>query len=84
MPMESIPLATGDVFRHVSAGGGGYGDPFERDPLLVLADVVEDKVSIEAARRDYGVIIDPATLALDATATARLRAASIRQDAAAQ
>jgi N-methylhydantoinase B len=84
MPMEAIPLATGDVFRHVSAGGGGYGDPFERDPQLVLADVIEDKVSVEAARRDYGVVVDPTTLALDGAATARLRSSARQQHAAAQ
>lgn len=39
-------------------GGGGYGSPFERDPLLVLADVVDGYVSIEAAKADYGVVIE--------------------------
>jgi N-methylhydantoinase B len=38
-------------------GGGGYGDPFLRDPQLVLADVVNGYVSISAALRDYGVAI---------------------------
>lgn len=73
MPMEAIPLLPGDVFRHVSAGGGGFGDPRDRDPALVLADVIEEKVTIEAARRDYGVVIDPHARAVDAAATAQLR-----------
>jgi N-methylhydantoinase B len=38
-------------------GGGGYGNPFERDPAAVLRDVVDGYVSIEAAERDYGVVI---------------------------
>ena len=38
-------------------GGGGFGSPLERDPRAVLRDVVEGKVSIEAAEREYGVMI---------------------------
>lgn len=38
-------------------GGGGYGKPFERDPQCVLEDVVNGYVSIEAAERDYGVVV---------------------------
>ena len=44
MPMEALQLRRGDVFRHVSAGGGGSGSPFERDPALVLEDVLDGKV----------------------------------------
>jgi len=36
-------------------GGGGYGNPFERDPELVLSDVINGYVSVEAAREAYGV-----------------------------
>ena len=39
-------------------GGGGYGDPFARDPEAVLWDVIEGYVSINSARRDYGVVIE--------------------------
>jgi hypothetical protein len=49
----------------------------------VLADVLEDKVSLEAARRDYGVVIDPVTLAVDAAATQRLRSTGTERLAAA-
>ena len=52
---------------------GGYGDPLERDPEAVLADVLDGFTTVELAERDYGVVIDPATLALDADATARRR-----------
>ena len=41
----------GDRFRAILAGGGGYGDPFERDPELVRADVMEEKLSIAYARK---------------------------------
>lgn len=54
-------------------GGGGYGNPLERDPEQVLADVVDGYVSVEAARTAYGVIIDPDTLRLDSEATRALR-----------
>jgi N-methylhydantoinase B len=82
MPMSAVPLGRGDSLRHLSAGGGGYGDPYERDPAAVLADVLEEKVSAAAAARDYGVAIDPALGAVDARETERLRRA--RAAAAAQ
>ncbi|MGH2459457.1 MAG: hydantoinase B/oxoprolinase family protein, partial [Chloroflexota bacterium] len=75
LPMESIALKKGDVFRHTLAGGGGFGDPFERDPDRVREDVLDEKISIEAARWNYGVVIDPETLALDRAATREARPA---------
>ena len=71
MPMEAVKWRSGDVFRHVSAGGGGYGDPLARDPALVLADVLDDKVSLAAARDLYGVVIEKHSV--DEGATKRLR-----------
>ena len=50
-------LGRGDVFRHEMAGGGGYGDPLERDTRQVLRDVVEEKVTPEHAEREYGVAL---------------------------
>ena len=67
------------MFRHVSAGGGGFGPAFERAPELVLDDVREGKVSREAAEQRYGVVID-ARLQVDADAT-RARRASMREAA---
>jgi len=64
----------GDVIRFDSAGGGGYGDPLQREPQAVEADVVNGYVSIEKAREDYGVLINPATLKVDAVETEKLRA----------
>jgi N-methylhydantoinase B len=55
-----------------TSGGGGWGDPRERDPQAVLRDVVDGLVSVEAARREYGVVISDNQL--DEEATARLRA----------
>ncbi len=74
MPMASIPLRKGDVFRHVSAGGGGFGPAFAREPVLVLDDVLEGKVSRQAAEQRYGVVID-ATFKVDGDATRARRAA---------
>ena len=63
----------GDRISFVSAGGGGYGDPFERDPKLLERDVQYGYVSIEKAKQDYGVIIDPESLKLDLDSTLKLR-----------
>ncbi|MBL8700653.1 MAG: hydantoinase B/oxoprolinase family protein [Alphaproteobacteria bacterium] len=68
-------LRQGDVYRHIMAGGGGYGDPLERDPADVLEDVLEEKVSISHAAEAYGVVVTPGRPPrLDAAATTALRA----------
>ncbi|MFO1349430.1 MAG: hydantoinase B/oxoprolinase family protein [Gammaproteobacteria bacterium] len=69
----TMTLQHGEVFRHEVAGAGGWGDPLERDPLKVLKDVRNEFVSLAAARREYGVVIDPARWRVDAAATTRLR-----------
>jgi len=56
-----------------AAGGGGYGDPLEREVEAVERDVVDGYVSIGGAREHYGVVIDPKTMEIDMDATARLR-----------
>lgn len=63
----------GDVIEILSSGGGGFGDPRKRPVEKVLEDVENELVSVEAARRDYGVAIDPVTLKVDQEETARLR-----------
>jgi N-methylhydantoinase B len=63
----------GDVIEFESAGGGGYGNPLQRDPLAVAADVIDGYVSLEKARDDYGVVIDPVTFKVDAAMTENLR-----------
>jgi N-methylhydantoinase B len=67
-----LTLEPGERFVTRSAGGGGVGAPFARDPEKVRADVVEGFVSVDGAREEYGVVLDEA-LAVDAEATADLR-----------
>lgn len=64
-------VVKGDVICHVTAGGGGFGNPLERDPERVLDDVLNGKQSAEFARREYGVVI--ANGAVDAAATQAMR-----------
>lgn len=54
---SDVAIGAGDEFGRPTAGGGGFGDPLDRDPLLVLEDVIDDYVSVERARKDYGVIV---------------------------
>lgn len=68
----TMTIRRGEVFRHVLAGGGGWGDPLERDPALVLRDVRNELLSVARAASDYGVVIDAG--AVDLAATERLRA----------
>ena len=64
---------SGDVIHFHSAGGGGYGNPLERDPEAVEVDVFNDYVSVERAGTDYGVVIDPVTLKVNIEETRKLR-----------
>lgn len=57
----------------LSSGGGGWGDPLERDSERVKMDVLEEYVSRQAARDEYGVVLDPETLAVDQAGTEALR-----------
>ncbi len=72
-PYGLTQLGPGDTVIMDAAGGGGYGDPLERDSAMVAADVAEGYVSPESARDDYGVVIDPETGGVDEEATASLR-----------
>ena len=71
----TMNIKRGDVFRHVLAGGGGYGDPLERDVDAVLRDVRNEMLSPAKAEADYGVVIDTASWTVDAAATRARRAA---------
>lgn len=66
-------LTPGDIVRVNMNAGGGYGNPLEREPGLVLDDLLDGYVSIEGARADYGVVIIPDKLAIDHGATEELR-----------
>ncbi len=54
---DDVPIKAGSLLRLRTTGGGGWGDPFLREPELVLQDVLRGLVSVESAERDYGVII---------------------------
>ncbi len=74
---DAEPVAAGEVIRIRTTGGGGWGDPLEREPELVVRDVVWRKVSPEAALADYGVVltgsVDADDLGHDVDATAAER-----------
>ncbi len=55
---SGVPVEKNDILHHYTQGGGGYGDALLRDPNAILEDVIDEFVSIEKAREDYGVVID--------------------------
>lgn len=75
VPMKLVrELRRGDVIRHQQAGGGGYGDPLERDPALVARDVRDERISPSCAHREYGVVLDASGRGVAEAETAELRA----------
>ena len=58
----TMTIRRGDVFRHELAGGGGWGDPLERDPLRVLDDLRNELITEPFAREAYGVVVDTGAL----------------------
>ncbi|MGQ9583381.1 MAG: hydantoinase B/oxoprolinase family protein [Thermoplasmatota archaeon] len=75
--IENVPAGT--IWYQQAGGGGGYGDPLLRPVEKVAWDVWNGVVSLESARRDYGVVIDPRALKVDERATAKLRARRSRR-----
>ena len=74
MPSKFLTtLNNGDLLRVKWPGGGGWGDPLERDPNQVLQDVIAEKVTPERAQKAYGVVVDVARRTVDQAATQRLR-----------
>jgi N-methylhydantoinase B len=72
---NTVPIKKGTRIRLVTTGGGGWGDPLQREPDLVRLDVIQGKVTPEGARRDYGVVLGPPEdYKADEQATAALRA----------
>ncbi len=73
-----VPIAAGQKVCYDYGGGGGWGDPLDRDPQAVLDDVLDEYVSMAGATRDYGVVLtgslDDLSLAVDEDATSALRA----------
>jgi N-methylhydantoinase B/acetone carboxylase, alpha subunit len=72
-----IPIAAGERIMYDYGGGGGWGNPLDRDPHAVLDDVLDEYVSVVGAERDYGVVftgtLEDLTLAVDVAATDALR-----------
>jgi N-methylhydantoinase B len=72
---QMVVLEAGDQLWEYIAGGAGHGDPIDRDPELVLADVLDGKVSRAAAREAYGVVLAAGGDALDELGTKECREA---------
>lgn len=76
---SNYKIKSGDKFTRPTAGGGGYGDPMERDPEHVLNDVIDEYVSVKRAELDYGVVVkvndaDMLDYEIDTAATEKARA----------
>jgi N-methylhydantoinase B len=72
--VDLAKLAPGDAYVLESGGGGGFGDPLDRPPEMVYADVQSGYISVESAKKDYGVVLTVNGNGLDVGATERLRA----------
>ena len=74
---NNVPMDAGERVMFNYGGGGGWGNPYDRDPQAVLDDVLDEFVSIEGAARDYGVVLtgslEELTLEIDEPATTALR-----------
>ncbi len=75
---RQVPHHAGESFAYRYGGGGGWGDPLERDPEAVKEDVLDEYVSLRGARFDYGVVltgsVDELDVTVDREATRELRA----------
>jgi N-methylhydantoinase B len=67
--MIDVRVQAHDVMQHVLPGGGGFGNPLERDLELVLSDILDGKVSVEHAEAVYGVTLSPDGESVDVEAT---------------
>jgi N-methylhydantoinase B len=72
--IETRQLKAGDVLRVERSGGGGYGSPLERPVEAVRHDIENGYVSLDGARKQYGLVLDAATRAVDQAATGARRA----------
>ena len=71
--ISNLPLNENELVSFQTGGGGGYGPPLDRNPQLVLEDVINGYVSMESAEKDYGVVIDGKEVTVDMDATKKLR-----------
>jgi N-methylhydantoinase B len=70
---SQLEVQPGDIIETFSGGGGGVGNPLDRDPDKVREDALNEYISIETAREIYKVVIDPKTFEVDYHATNKLR-----------
>jgi N-methylhydantoinase B len=70
---DGVQLKRGDLLRLMTCGGGGWGDPFNRDALSVQQDVARGFISVHGALEDYGVALEPGSLEIDKAATEECR-----------
>ncbi|MEE8461762.1 MAG: hypothetical protein V3S50_06530 [Acidobacteriota bacterium] len=70
---DFVPVGCGDVPRVLTPGGGGWGDPLERESSKVLDDITLGLVSMTSAEKDYGVVIDPDQRVVQEEKTQELR-----------
>jgi len=73
-------MAAGERLRSLRFGGGGWGDPLQRAPEAVLADVLDGVYSETVARSEFGVVLRLAEEGIDTLATENLRARMVCQD----
>jgi N-methylhydantoinase B len=71
--IANFQLRAGETHTFEAPGGGGWGDPLDRDPKLVQEDVIDNFVSLRSAKEDYGVVLDPVTYEVDYESTRTLR-----------
>lgn len=71
--ISNLPLDENELVSFQTGGGGGYGSPLERDPKMVLQDVVNGFVSLAKAEEEYGVVIDENAMKVDTEATRKTR-----------
>jgi N-methylhydantoinase B len=76
--LAGVRFEPGETFMFESTGGGGWGSPYDRPVEDVLNDVLDEFVSVEAAFEQYGVVIDPTTMAIDSAATEARRAQGVQ------
>ena len=77
--VDNVKVSPGDRIVFRTAGGGGWGDPLQREPARVRNDVARKLVGREAARESYGVVLRGDGLEIDAAATTDLRAQMRRE-----
>jgi N-methylhydantoinase B len=71
--ISNLPLKENETVSFQTGGGGGYGSPLDREPDLVLDDVINGYVSLNSAKEDYGVVINEKEMKVDLEATKELR-----------